>query len=233
MTAPSSSTFADRALEFFFNLQEPDALPPFIEVMNPYGRPEIRSLLRQFYGKFFNDARQRIFLLGINPGRFGGGATGIAFTDPSALRKFCSIPNDLPATSELSSKFVYRFIEAFGGAELFYRHFYIGAMYPLALIREGKNYNYYDQPALFNHLKPAIVQALTQQISFGADRRVAICLGRKNATYLEKLNREHKFFGQIIALDHPRYILQYKTRLMDQYVAEYVKVLGEWVTDRE
>src|SRR3712207_2349944 len=75
MAASLLPTFGDRALQFFFGLRAPDSLPPGVEIMNPYGRPEIQSLLRQFYGKFFNDTRQRIFLLGINPGRFGGGAT--------------------------------------------------------------------------------------------------------------------------------------------------------------
>ncbi|CAA9244851.1 MAG: hypothetical protein AVDCRST_MAG56-1668 [uncultured Cytophagales bacterium] len=231
MAATSQPTFAQKVLQFFFSLEEPETLPPGVQIMNPYVRPEIEPLLRQFYEKFFSDTRRRVFILGINPGRFGGGATGIAFTDPSALRKYCGIPNDLPATSELSSKYVYRFIEALGGAEVFYRHFYIGSLYPLALIKDGKNYNYYDQPGLFESLKPAMIESLTRQTAFGADRRVAICLGRKNATYFEKLNKEHPFFEKIIPLDHPRYILQYKTRLMDQYVAEYVKVLGEWVTE--
>ena len=231
MAATSQPTFAQKVLDFFFKLEEPASLPPGVQVMNPYVRPEIKPLLRQFYGKFFSDTHPRVFILGINPGRFGGGATGIAFTDPSALRKYCGIPNDLPPTSELSSKYVYRFIEALGGADVFYRHFYIGSLYPLALIKDGKNYNYYDQPGLFESLKPAMIQSLTQQTAFGADRRVAICLGRKNATYFEKLNKEHPFFERIIPLDHPRYILQYKTRLMDQYVAEYVRVLGEWVTE--
>jgi len=231
MPAPHPVTFADKVLQFFDSLEAPDGLPSGVEVMNPYRQSRIQPYIRQFYEKFFSDTGKRIFILGINPGRLGGGATGIAFTDPSALRNFCGIPNDLPPTSELSSRFVYRFIQAFGGAATFYRHFYINALYPLALIKEGKNYNYYDQPGLFELLKPAIVDSLTRQIAFGADTRVAICLGRKNATYLQKVNREHRFFGQIVALDHPRYVLQYKTRLMDQYVAEYVRVLGEWVTE--
>jgi hypothetical protein len=233
MAKATQPTFGDEALRFFFGLAEPAMLPAGVSVMNPFVRPEVQPLIHQFYEKFFSDHRKRVFLLGINPGRFGGGATGIAFTDPHALRTYCGIPNNMPPTSELSSKFVYRFIEAFGGAELFYRHFYIGAVYPLALIKDGKNYNYYDQPGLFDLLKPAIVQSLSRQIAFGADQRVAVCLGQKNASFLEKINREHQFFGRIIPLDHPRFIMQYKTRFAGSYTAQYVKVLEEALASRE
>ncbi len=233
MAEATQPTFGEKALRFFFGLAEPATLPAGVSVMNPFVRPEVQPLIRQFYEKFFSDHQKRVFLLGINPGRFGGGATGIAFTDPHALRTYCGIPNNMPPTSELSSRFVYRFIEAFGGAELFYRHFYIGAVYPLALIKDGKNYNYYDQTGLFDLLKPAIVQSLSQQIAFGANQGVAICLGQKNASFLEKINRERQFFGRIIPLDHPRFIMQYKTRFADSYTAQYVKVLEEALAGRE
>ncbi len=36
----------------------------------------------------------RYLILGINPGRFGGGITGIPFTDPIRLQNICGIEND-------------------------------------------------------------------------------------------------------------------------------------------
>ena len=58
--------------------------------------------------------------LGINPGRFGGGLTGISFTDPVALKKYCGIDNQLRNKEELSSKFVYEVINHFGGVNKFF-----------------------------------------------------------------------------------------------------------------
>ncbi len=227
LTTNALNTFAEKATAFFLQLQPPVGLPTAVEVLNPYQQSEIQAIVRRFYEKFFNDTAPRVFLLGINPGRFGGGTTGIAFTDPNALRTYCNIENTLTSAAELSSKFVYRFINAFGGAEAFYQRFYLGALYPLALIKNGKNYNYYDELGLFELLKPHIVHTLQGQINFNADRRAAICLGQKNAGYLRKLNEAYGFFEKIISLDHPRYIMQYKTRQVEQYVAEYLRVLEE------
>ncbi len=222
---PNPGTFAEKATAYYLNLRVPDPLPGSVEVMNPYQETVVESLVRQFYQRFFDDQNSRVFLFGINPGRFGGGLTGIAFTDPVALSQYCGIPNDLRKTSELSSRFVYRFIEALGGPSVFYRHFYLTALYPLALVKDGKNYNFYDAPALYAALKPAIVANLRAQLAFGAENR-AICLGRKNGEYLQRLNEEYRFFESIAVLDHPRYIMQYKTKQVAQYVEQYVRVLS-------
>ena len=50
---------------------------------------------------------QRHLLLGINPGRFGGGVTGIPFTDPIRLQNVCGIENNFEKKQELSSVFIY------------------------------------------------------------------------------------------------------------------------------
>ena len=78
-----------------------------------------------FYEKYYNDNNERYAFFGINPGRFGGGVTGIPFTDPIRLEKICGIPNDFEKKQELSSVFIYDMIDAFGGAAKFYKRFYI------------------------------------------------------------------------------------------------------------
>ena len=49
---------------------------------------------------------------------------------------------------ELSSVFMYEMINAYGGAELFYKRFYITAVSPLGFVKNGRNLNYYDDKIL-------------------------------------------------------------------------------------
>lgn len=215
-------TFADKAICYFLGLPPTSQpLPGSVETMNPYGKPEIQTVVRDFYRKFFHDTGPRTLVLGINPGRLGGGATGISFTDPVNLETRCGIAHPLAMKTEPSSRFIYRCIEAFGGAEKFYARFYLGALYPLALVKDGRNYNYYDNPDVYAALKPAIMDSLQRQAGFGS-RKDTICLGRKNHTYLEALNREIRIFGKIHVLDHPRFIVQYRSRRASEYVQQYL-----------
>lgn len=222
-------TFAQKAIDFYETLLPPSRLPPGVSALNPYETPEVRAIVRAFYGSFFNDANPRVFILGINPGRFGAGVTGISFTTPQNLKRYCDIDNDLPPTPELSSRFIYRVVEAFGGAEAFYGRFFLTSLYPLALVREEKNYNFYDDRATTAALWPDITESVRRQLTFGCDRRTAICLGRKNETYLKRLNDEQGFFDRILTLDHPRYILQYRAKALEEYVETYVRTLGEGI----
>jgi hypothetical protein len=160
------------------------------------------------------------------PGRFGAGRTGIAFTDPLALAQLCGIPNELPQHSELSSQFIYRVVAELGGPAAFYQDFYLGSLYPLVLLRHGKNYNYYDSPALQRALEPDIRTSLQRQgEELGLVRTAAVCLGRRNGLLFEKLNKELGLFTRIHILDHPRYLMQYKRRELPQHVAHYAQVL--------
>ncbi|RYD74026.1 MAG: DUF4918 family protein, partial [Sphingobacteriales bacterium] len=63
--------FAHKAIHFFEKLHLDSLLPDDVEVMNPFQNAEAMDVNRQFYHKFYNDSNKRIFILGINPGRFG------------------------------------------------------------------------------------------------------------------------------------------------------------------
>ena len=219
------TTFADCAIAYYNALEAPANLSPGIDVMNPYQQPDVQQIVGEFYGKFYSDTNPRVFLLGINPGRFGAGVTGVSFTTPQNLRRYCGIENDLRDTPELSSRFIYQVVEALGGAQAFYGNFFLSSLFPLALTKDGKNYNFYDDRATTTALWPFMTDAVRTQTGFGYDRRVAISLGRKNETYLHRLNDEHGFFDRIIALDHPRFILQYKSKAIDQYLDQYIATL--------
>ena len=219
------STFAEKAIKYYTNLKTPANLPSKIDVANPYESYDVRAVVKRFFKKYFNDNNNRIFILGINPGRFGGGLTGISFTDPVALKEECKISNNLGNQRELSSKFVYKFINELGGPERFYKQYFITALYPLALLKDGKNHNYYDSVNLFKAIKSQMISSLKEQVKFGANKGFAVSLGKKNAEYLKIINDEYHFFEEIRFVEHPRYIMQYKLKLIDLYLNKYRDVL--------
>jgi len=55
-------------------------LPQEIEVMNPFKDKATMQICTQFYKKYYSDNNKRRMIIGINPGRFGGGITGILGT---------------------------------------------------------------------------------------------------------------------------------------------------------
>jgi hypothetical protein len=228
-------TFAEKILAFNKSLSlKGIRLPDDIGVLNPFSGENqalINRLTTAFYTKFYNDNNQRKLILGINPGRLGAGATGIPFTDTKRLSADCDIPVTEFKTHEPSSAFVYEMIEAYGGVKRFYGDYYIGAVSPLGFVTMGKNgkpvnYNYYDRKDLENAVTPFIVKTLKQQLDFGVDTEVCYCLGTgKNYKFLKKLNESHSFFGEIVPLEHPRYIMQYKAKLKTEYIEKYLSVL--------
>src|SRR5215204_6771760 len=154
----SGTTQANAILHFYKQLEPKFDLGEDIQIMNPFNNGEVWKLVQLFYKKFYNDAHRRIFIFGINPGRFGGGITGIPFTDPVRLKEVCGIDSDLPKKAELSSLFIYAVIEAYGGPAAFYRHFYITALSPLGFTKNGLNLNYYDDKELLKDSEPYIIQ---------------------------------------------------------------------------
>jgi len=214
--------FAEKAIDYFLNLDLPVNLPKGITLIDPYTNAEVQRCVTLFYEKYFSDNNKRIFIFGINPGRFGAGVTGIGFTDPVALRTFCSIENSLGSKRELSSEFIYAMIENYGGCEKFYKHFFITALSPLGFLKDGKNYNYYDNIVLQKAVEPYIISSIIQQLKLGAETEFAICLGKKNADYFSALNETHHFFKKIITLEHPRWIMQYRRKKVNQFIEKYI-----------
>lgn len=221
--------FADNILNFLFNLQLPFKLPKGIEVLDAHKREGVQQACTSFYKKYYSDNNKRHLLIGINPGRFGGGVTGIPFTDPIHLEKVCGI-NPAHAgqkKQELSSVFIYEMIEAFGGAEKFYNQFYISAMSPLGFVKHGKNLNYYDDKILLQRIQPFIIDCMEKQIAFGLKTDVCFCIGEgENLKYLQKLNSTYKWFASIESLSHPRFIMQYRLKRKEEFIQQYINKLG-------
>ncbi len=214
-------TFADRILKFYETLDLDIKLPENVEIINPYKNDEVIDVCKKFYKKYYNDNNGRVMILGINPGRFGAGVTGIPFTDPIRLEKECGIKNTFQKKPELSSEFIYKLIAIMGGPEKFYSHYYIGAVSPLGFLKNGKNYNYYDSRELTSLLKPFIIKSLTEQISFGITSRKCFILGQgKNYEYFKLLNTELKLFDEVVALPHPRWVMQYRRKQLDFFLED-------------
>jgi hypothetical protein len=220
-------TFGDKVLQFYKNLEIKESLPKGVEVLNPYRDKQTFQFCIQFYKTFYNDANMRTAILGINPGRFGGGITGIPFTDPVKLENFCGIENDLPKKAELSADFIHMMIDRLGGLRPFYSKFFFSSVSPLGFTMANKNLNYYDNPRLQKSLEPFIVRSLKQILDLGVSRERAFCLGEgTNYKYLQRANEREKFFDEIIPLPHPRFIMQYRRKHLNEYIERYNALLS-------
>lgn len=225
-------TFADQVIDFNLHLYYSGLLPKDFRVLNPYlDNPETLMVMQQFYHKYYNDNKHRKFIIGINPSRHGAGVTGVPFTDTKRLESACGIPMQSAYTHEISSVFMYDMINEFGGAKAFYKYFYINSPFPLAIIRKTKdnkwlNANYYDDPQLFEMVKDFMISSLKKHISLGLDTSKVFVLGKKNAKFIQKLNKELKLFEQLNVLEHPRYIQQYKSKEKQFYIDKYILTLN-------
>ncbi|HEX8038685.1 MAG TPA: uracil-DNA glycosylase family protein [Chryseosolibacter sp.] len=219
-------TFGDQVLAFYRGLKITEKLPKGIEVMNPYQDRIAFEICKAFYGKYYHDNLRRFLILGINPGRYGAGITGVPFTDPIKLESVIGIKNPLPKKPELSADFIHSTIAEFGGYEEFFSRFFINSVSPLGFVRGGKNLNYYDDARLQNAAGPFIRRSIESLLRLNIDRNVVFCLGEgQNARYLRTINDQYHFFDRVIALAHPRFIMQYKRKQLAQYRREYVEKL--------
>lgn len=222
-------TLADRIIAFNKHLEFNGSLPLGVSIMNPFKEnAEALKVSSIFYRKYYSDNNQRHIILGINPGRFGSAVTGVPFTDTKRLTSDCGIPYSGKQTHEPSSVFIYDMIRAYGGTERFYSKLYIHSICPLGFtatnnIGNEVNHNYYDSKALTDAVYDFIIDNINKQIALGMNTDICFCFGTgKNEQFLRKLNDEYKFFKQIVALEHPRYIMQYKTKSKQQYIDKYL-----------
>ncbi|MFC4870388.1 uracil-DNA glycosylase family protein [Negadavirga shengliensis] len=224
-------TFAEKIIAFNKELDIPKGIPSSIRMMNPYQENgEAMDLSASFYRKFYNDRNPRKLILGINPGRLGAGLTGIPFTDTQRLIENCGISTKIK-TYEPSAVFVYEMIAEYGGAEAFYADCFFNSVCPLGFVKidakgREKNLNYYDEKQLEERMTSYILASLEKLIKLDVVRERVICLGTgKNFKFLSKINRIHRFFNEIIPLEHPRYIMQYRSKEKQQYIRKYLEVL--------
>lgn len=226
-------TFADKVITFNKQLSYLGTLPKGFDVLNPYlDNPETLEVMTQFYQKFYADNSLRKFIIGINPSRNGAGVTGVPFTDTKRLESVCGITMHSAYTHEVSSVFLYDMIQAYGGANAFYSDFYINSPFPLAIVKNTKrstwlNANYYDDNDLFLCVKEFMVESLKKHIALGLNTDKVYVLGKKNATFLQRINNEVKLFGEMVVLEHPRFIQQYKSKEKLSYIEKYLRAFEQ------
>jgi hypothetical protein len=219
-------TWAQHLFEFYSSLQPHQNLPNNVQWLYPQRSEEVMHVVQQFLQKYFNDSRKRKLFLGINPGRFGAGVTGVNFTAPKQLTEECGIDHPFKKQSELSAEFIYTMINEYGGPEKFYQQFFIGSVCPLGFVKGGKNINYYDDKQLQEAVTPFIIESIEKQLRFPVDRSRCLCIGgEKNFKYLSGLNVKHKWFSEIIPLPHPRFIMQYRRKQIEPFVKMYLDAI--------
>ena len=218
--------FSEKLIKYYTQLKPPANLPKGIEVLFPQKDKQVIEIVAKFFKKYFSDNNSRSLMLGINPGRYGAGITGVNFTAPKQLKENCGIDHHFKTSSELSAEFIYEMILAYGGVNKFYQDWFIGAVCPLGFVKNGKNINYYDDKKLAEAISPFIIDCINKQVAMGFGTEKCICIGgEKNFKFLSGLNAEHKWFREIIPLPHPRFILQYRRKQKDKYIHQYLMAL--------
>src|SRR6187200_577555 len=217
---------ADKLISFYQTIKPPRNLPAGIQVLFPQKDKQVQELVKSFFTKYFDDDRPRSLLLGIDPGRHGAGITGVNFTAPKQLKECCGIDHPLKLSSELSAEFIYDMIGEYGGVNNFYQDWFIGAVCPLGFVKNEKNINYYDDKKLQEAVTPFIIECINKQVAMGFSTERCLCIGgEKNFKFLSGLNNEYKWFGEIVPLPHPRFILQYRRKQKDQFIHQYLSAL--------
>lgn len=220
-------TLAQQLIQFYKQLSPPP-VPRGFHVMHPQPNQEVMQVVKHFFEKFYSDNNPRRLLLGINPGRFGAGITGVNFTAPKQLKENCGIDHAWKKSSELSAEFIYDMITVYGGPSAFYANYFIGAVCPLGFMKNGKNINYYDDKKLQQAVTPFITMTIGKQLRMGIKTDVCFCIGgEKNFKYLSGLNEKHGFFQKIIPLAHPRFIMQYRRKKKQEYIKEWLELLQQ------
>ena len=217
-------TFSQEVLDFYFTMRKDMPLPNGVETIYPFDNVETKRVMQTFFNKYYDDNRPRIYLVGINPGRLGSGITGIGFADAYHLDNYCNIPNSFDKRVEISAAFMFEVMEAYGGVEKFYKDFFFTTVMPLGLLKNDKNYNYYDDLQTQKALEPFIEETLLKQMSFPQAKPNIICVGQgKNLKYLKAFNDKHNCFESIDVLPHPRWVMQYRRKEKQKYIDAYLE----------
>ncbi len=229
-------TFSDRVLEFNEWLANISLdLPSNYSISNPFNgqnKEQIKKITNIFYNKYYNDTNKRYLILGSSPARKGTAITGIPFEDATHLYKETGIIIENFYINKSSSNFLYDVMEQYGGCEKFYKDFVMSFVCPLGIINVNSkgnevNSNYYENKKLEKSLYNFIVSSLKKQILFGIDTSICYCIGSgENFKFLTKINEQYKFFDKIIALEHPRFIMQYNSKDRDKYLKKYINALN-------
>jgi len=221
------STFAESMIHFYSGLSLKLKRSKDVQVLNPFIETEVMKACEWYHNKYCKNEGERVFLFGINPGRFGAGVTGIPFTDPVQIEAI-GFKNEWQKRHELSALYIDDMINAYGGRKKFSNDYYISSICPLGFIKNGNNINYYDEKNLILDTEAFIVNKLKAQINAGARTDICFSLGKgQNFKYFQKLNKRKKLFDKIIPLPHPRWVMQYKKKDKEKHIEATIAALKQ------
>jgi hypothetical protein len=227
-TSNKHDSFSKQILDFYFSLAKDTPLPNGVETIYPFDHPETKRVMQTFFDKYYADTNPRTYLVGINPGRLGSGITGIGFADAYHLEQYCDIENSFDKRVEISAEFMFEVMESYGGVDKFYADFFFTTVMPLGLLKDKKNYNYYDDLETQDALEPFIEETLLKQMSFPEAKPNIICVGQgKNLKYLKAFNDKHQCFNRIEVVPHPRWVMQYRRKEKQKYIDMYLDILNK------
>lgn len=204
-------------------------------VINQYSKEnkkEVFEMLNLFYKKYYSDEEERILILGSSPSMRSSGIIGIPFANTKQIKQDFKIDYAYKSYNNTSDYFMEEVIEKLGGYTAFYKKFYMNFAFPLPIQKLNTknnfvNANYYENKKLYVELKPIIIESIKNIIKIGISRSVCYCIGTGgNFKFLSEINEEHHFFDSIIALEHPRYIMQYNYKNKEKYIEKYVNALS-------
>ncbi len=229
--------FADGVLQFNDTLAQISIdLTDNFRLVNPFRgefSEEIKKITKEFYFKYYNDKNKRIMILGSSPARRGTAITGVPFEDAQHLLEQTGIAIKGFNINKASSNFLYDVIEKYGGSKEFYSNFYLNFVCPLGIVRVNDkghevNCNYYENKYLMQSLNDFILKMITKQLELlNIDTSVCYCIGSgANFEYLKLLNEKYHFFGDIIPLEHPRFIMQYNSKDKEKFMNKYLQAFN-------
>jgi hypothetical protein len=74
---------------------------------------------------------------------------------------------------------------------------------------------------------PFMIDNIEKQISLGMGTDICYCFGTgKNEKFLRMVNDKYSFFKTIISLEHPRFVMQYKSKSKSEYIDKYLKAFS-------
>ena len=200
-------------------------MPEGVELHNPFEDLARRIAITRFCEIYYGDDRPRAHLVGINPSRLTKTSTGVNYTDGYSLETFCNIQNDFSKKREVTARFFYQVVEAYGGCTKFYGDVFAWAAMPIGVTRHGKYKNYYDSE-LLPSLEEVVIKNLEWMRNVPSNGTLIVIGIGQNKDFIENLDWINKFYRKVVYLPHPRWIVQYKSRDIDKYISMYMDALS-------
>jgi hypothetical protein len=163
-----------------------------------HGLARHRNDARRFFRTYYAGEGRRIALVGLNPGRFGGGRTGLPFLDPLAVS---ALLGGMGQGRERSARFLWGVIARLG-PERFFERVYLTNLSCLGFVRGGRNVNLDQVPG---PIRSALIEGFVEEMRRVRPLRL-VPLGRWVESELSALAAAGRLAAPVAPrLPHPRH----------------------------